>query len=62
MKWYSKAEEHEKYSPTTEPQTVKICGRVVGVSIERWLASGLDVPEWWATDGVSEMESAQFME
>jgi hypothetical protein len=62
MKWYSKAEEHEKYAPMTEAQTIKVCERIVGVAIGRWLLSGIDCPDAEAIDGVSEMESAQFME
>jgi hypothetical protein len=61
MKWYSKAEEHEKYSPTTEAATLKAVTQVVGISIGRWLLSGIDCPDAEATDGVSEVEAANYL-
>jgi hypothetical protein len=61
MKWYSKAEEHEKYSPMTESQTLRICGLIVGVAIGRWILSGIECPDAEATDGVSEEESANYL-
>lgn len=61
MKWYSTDDPKEKYSPMTEAQTLRVCERIVGVAIGRWLLSGIDCPDAEATDGVSEQESANYL-
>ena len=62
MNWYSKAEEHEKYSPMTERDTLRACVQIVGIAIGRWLLSGIECPDAEATDGVSEQEAASYLE
>ena len=59
MQFYSVDEETRLASEITEPRTVAQASRIVGTAIGRWLLSGLDLPEWDATDGVSEFEAAR---
>lgn len=58
MEFYSIDPEARTMSVIAEPRTLAQASRIIGTAIGRWLLSGLDLPEWDATDGVSEQESA----
>ena len=59
MNFYSVDEETRSASEITEPRTLSQVSRIVGTAIGRWLLSGEDLPDYQATDGVSEFEAAR---
>jgi hypothetical protein len=62
MKFYTVDTETREVLQVTESQTVRAVSRSVGVAIGRWLISGLDCPDMYASDGVSEEEAARGIE
>ena len=58
MRFLSIDPETHDVSELTHIGTVKELSRCVCVSIGRWILSGQDCPDYRATDGVSEFESA----
>jgi len=58
MTFYSVDGEVRSMSVIEEPKTLAICARMMGTAIGRWLISGADLPDWQASDGVSEYEGA----
>jgi hypothetical protein len=54
--WIATDDEISEERLVEEPRTLKELRRCVGISIARWLLSGIDCPDYEATDGVSEQE------
>ena len=58
MRWVASDEEIPEERLVTEPRTIKELRRCAHTAIGRWLLSGLDCPDYEATDGVSEEAAA----
>jgi hypothetical protein len=62
LNWRAQDAEFLQERPVDEPRTVRELGRCVGIAIGRWLMSGLDCPDYEATDGVSITEADMELE
>lgn len=58
MKFLSIDVETREVSEVLEPRTLAEIKRCVATAIGRWILSGIDCPDYRATDGVSEYEAA----
>ena len=50
--------ETREVSEVIEPRTIAALTKCVDIAVGRWLLSGIDCPDYRATDGVSEFEAA----